>query len=289
MKDLIVRFGAAKMMSRPPVNNLAPVYTLSAVTAASKTAGRGNVEIDPFRATTYDLSVEYYFAPEALLSFAYFYKDISTYVQTTNQNITYGDLTALNPDVFPVDSQRPVTDVYVLSTPVNTPGGPLKGFEVSYQQTFKFLPGLLSNVGTQLNYTHVESEIDYCVTSACTSFVTADLVNLSPNAWNATLYYDDGKFNARVSAAYRDTYFQSVPGSNGATGLIPYQGKTETTTIDASASYNLTDKLSISVEGLNLTDEANRQNHGDIGGSRDSTYVYHHTGRQVYVGARYRF
>lgn len=164
-------------------------------------------------------------------------------MQTTNQNITYGDLTALNPDVFPVDSQRPVTDVYVLSTPVNTPGGPLKGFEVSYQQTFKFLPGLLSNVGTQLNYTHVESEIDYCVTSACTSFVTADLVNLSPNAWNATLYYDDGKFNARVSAAYRDTYFQSVPGSNGATGLIPYQGKTETTTIDASASYNLTDKL----------------------------------------------
>ena len=114
-------------------------------------------------------------------------------------------------------------------------------------------------------------------------------MNLSPNAWNATLYYDDGKFNARVSAAYRDTYFQNVPGSNGATGLIPYQGKTETTTIDASASYNLTDNLSVSVEGLNLTDEANRQNHGDIGLPRDSTYVYHHTGRQVYIGARYRF
>ena len=293
MKDLIVRFGAAKVMSRPPVTNLVPVYTLSAVTAANKTATRGNVELDPFRATTYDLSVEYYFAPEALLSFAYFYKDISTYVQTTNQDVTYGDLTALNPNVFPVDPvNRPADSLYVLSTPVNTPGGPLKGFEISYQQTFGFLPGLLSNLGTQLNYTHVESEIDYCLSSAnsvCSTFVTADLVNLSPNAWNATLYYDDGKFNARVSAAYRDTYFQNVPGSNGATGLIPYQGKTETTTIDASASYNLTDNLSISLEGLNLTDEENRQNHGDIGGPRDSTYVYHHTGRQVYVGARYRF
>lgn len=288
MKDLIVRFGAAKVMARPPVTSLVPVFTLSAAGAATNTASLGNVDLAPYRATTYDLSVEYYFAPEALLSFAYFYKDISTYVQTTTEPLSYSQLTALNPVAFPAGG-RPAGDVYQFSTPTNTPGGPLKGFEISYQQTFSFLPSLLSNIGTQLNYTHVESEIQYCVTATCAAFVTADLVNLSPNAWNATLYYDDGKFNARVSAAYRDTYFQSVPGSNGATGLIPYQGKTETTTIDASASYNLTDKLSISVEGLNLTDEANRQNHGDIGGSRDSTYVYHHTGRQVYVGARYRF
>ena len=98
-----------------------------------------------------------------------------------------------------------------------------------------------------------------------------------------------GRFDARVSAAYRDAYYQSVPGSNGGSAGIPYQGKTETTTIDASASYNLTDNLSLSIEGLNLTDEFNRQNHGDLGGARDSTYVYHHTGRQVYLGARYRF
>lgn len=288
MKDLIVRVGAAKVMARPPVTSLVPVFTLSAVGAATNTASLGNVELEPYRATTYDLSVEYYFAPEALLSFAYFYKDISTYVQTTTEPLSYSQLTTLNPVAFPAGA-RPANDTYQFSTPTNTPGGPLKGFEISYQQTFSFLPGLLSNLGTQLNYTHVESEIQYCVTATCAAFVTADLVNLSPNAWNATLYYDDGKFNARVSAAYRDTYFQNVPGSNGATGLIPYQGKTETTTIDASASYNLTDNLSISVEGLNLTDEENRQNHGDIGTSRDSTYVYHHTGRQVYVGARYRF
>ena len=288
MKDLIVRVGAAKVMARPPVTSLVPVFTLSAAGAATNTASLGNVELEPYRATTYDLSVEYYFAPEALLSFAYFYKDISTYVQTTTEPLSYSQLTALNPVAFPAGG-RPAGDIYQFSTPTNTPGGPLKGFEISYQQTFSFLPSLLSNIGTQLNYTHVESEIQYCVTATCAAFVTADLVNLSPNAWNATLYYDDGKFNARVSAAYRDTYFQNVPGSNGATGLIPYQGKTETTTIDASASYNLTDNLSVSVEGLNLTDEANRQNHGDIGLPRDSTYVYHHTGRQVYIGARYRF
>lgn len=289
MDDLIVRFGAAKVMARPPVTQLAPVFTLSAVNAASNTASLGNVELEPYRAKTYDLSVEYYFAPEALLSFAYFYKDISTFVQTTQETLTYADLTALNPIAFPASASRPAGSTYVFSTPTNTEGGPLKGFEISYQQTFSFLPGPFSNLGALLNYTHVESEIDYCTTPSCAVLVTEDLVNLSPEAWNATLYYDDGKLNARISAAYRDAYYQNVPGSNGATGLIPFQGKSETTTIDASASYNLTDNLSLSIEGLNLTDEENRQNHGDLGGARDSTYVYHHTGRQLYVGARYRF
>jgi TonB-dependent receptor len=289
IEDVIVRFGAAKVMARPPVGSLVPVFAISALNAANNTASLGNVELEPYRAKTYDLSLEWYFAPESLLSFAYFYKDISTYVQTTQQTLTYAELTALNAVAFPAGGGRDPNLQYVFSTPTNTPGGPLKGFEISYQQPFRFLPGPLSNLGTQLNYTHVESEIDYCTTSACSVFVTADLVNLSPNAWNATLYYDDGRFNARISAAYRDTYFQAVPGSNGGSRGIPFQGKTETTTIDASASYNLTDSLSLSVEGINLTDEENRQNHGDLGGPRDSTYVYHHTGRQVYAGVRYRF
>ncbi|NAW11151.1 TonB-dependent receptor, partial [Salmonella sp. gx-h1] len=87
-------------------------------------ASLGNVDLAPYRATTYDLSVEYYFAPEALLSFAYFYKDISTYVQTTTEPLSYSQLTALNPVAFPAGG-RPAGDVYLFSTPTNTPGGPL--------------------------------------------------------------------------------------------------------------------------------------------------------------------
>jgi TonB-dependent receptor len=275
-------------MSRPPVNNLVPVYTLSAENAANRTASRGNIELEPYRAKTYDLSLEWYFAPESLLSFAYFYKDISTYVQTTTQEMTYAQLTALDPVAFPAAGRTP-TLTYVFSMPKNTEGGPLKGWEVSYQQPFRFLPGFLSNLGTQLNYTHVESEIEYCTTAACTLTVPADLVNLSPNAWNATLYYDDGKLNARVSAAYRDGYYQQVPAANGGSRGIAVTGKSETLSIDASASYQLTDRATISLEGINLTDEPNRQYHGELNGNRDSTYVYHHTGRQLFAGIRYKF
>lgn len=289
VQDVIVRLGAARVMSRPPVGNLVPVFALSAPLAANRTASLGNVDLEPYRADTVDLSIEWYFAPESLLSFAWFYKDISTYVQTTQQRMTYAELTALNPEAFPAAPDRPPSDEYVFSTPTNTPGGPLKGFEISYQQPLTFLPGMLSNLGVQANYTHVESEIDYCTTAACSVFVTANLVNLSPEAWNATLYYDDGRFNARISGAFRDTYYQQVPAANGGTPGIVATGKTETFSVDASASYNLTDSLTLTLEGINLTDEANRQNHGELDGPRDSTYVYHHTGRQVYVGARYRF
>jgi TonB-dependent receptor len=289
VENVIVRFAAAKVMARPPVTSLIPVFTLSALTAPNPSASLGNVALQPYRAKSYDVSLEWYFASESLLSFAYFYKDISTAVQRTQQTLTYSQLTALNAVAFPAGGGRDPNLSYVYSTPTNTPGGPLHGFEISYQQPFSFLPGFLSNFGTQLNYTHVESEIDYCTTASCAVFVTADLTNLSPNAWNATLYYDDGALNARVSAAYRDAYYQQIPAPNAGTRGIAANGKSETLSLDASASYAFNENLSVSIEAINLTDEPNRQNHGELNGTRDSTFVYHTTGRQVFAGIRYKF
>lgn len=287
--DVILRAAAAKVLSRPPVTNLTPVFTLTALNAPNPAASLGNVTLEPYRADTVDLSLEWYFAPESLISFAYFYKDISTFVQTTQQTLTYAQLTAMNAEAFPAGGGRDPNLTYVFSTPTNTPGGPLKGFEVSFQAPFSFLPEGLDNLGVQANYTHVSSKIDYCSTSACSAYVTANLVNLSPDAWNGTLYYDDGeKFNARVSVAYRSGYYQQVPAANAGTRGIVAIGKAATTTFDASASYNVTENFTVSFEALNLTDEANRQYHGELDGVRNSTYVYHHTGRQFYLGARYK-
>jgi iron complex outermembrane receptor protein len=291
-EDLIVRFGAAKVMARPQINNslsganyLVPVTSLNA-TGPNFTATIGNVNLEPFRATTYDLSIEWYFAEDSLLSFAYFYKDIDTYIQIIRQDLEYQQLTALNPSAFDPAFCSNVcspTTIFQLTSAANTEGGPLKGFEISYQQPFSFLPGLLANTGVQLNYTKVESEIDYCNNATCTDFVTADLAALSPQSWNATLYYEDDRFSARVSASARDEYLQNIPGRNG----NALEGKFDTFNVDASMSYQLTEQVELTFEGINLTDEYNHQWVGD--GDRQSTSVYHHTGRQYYFGARYRF
>jgi hypothetical protein len=82
-------------------------------------------------------------------------------------------------------------DTFLFSQPVNTEGGPLKGIEVSYQQPFSFLPGLLKHTGAIFNVTVVDSKIDYISARSPTGFVQNDLVGLSKNAFNATLYYED--------------------------------------------------------------------------------------------------
>jgi len=283
--DLILRFGAAKVMARPQLPALSPGGT---VNTAATTITTGNPLLNPFEAKTYDLSLEWYFAKDSLLSVAVFYKDIDSYIQTLRESRTFGS-TGLPLTLLPPGQDA--NTVYAITSPVNTEGGPLKGFEISYQQPFTFLPAPFDKFGLVLNYTYVESEIEY-VTSATSSItVTDDLVNLSPRAYNATLYYEDDRFSARVSAAYRDDYLQTVPGRNsstvaGATNVNDVEGKKATLNVDMSASYKINDSMKITLEGLNLTDEYNDQ---FISSSADRSSVYHRTGRQFYFGFRYNF
>jgi TonB-dependent receptor len=166
---------------------------------------------------------------------------------------------------------------------VNTPGGPLKGVELNYQQAFTVLPGWLSHFGTLLNYTYVDSEITYYLAQSATTTTRNDLLGLSKNAYNATLYWENAKVSARLSAAYRDKFLEALPANNP---LQDVEGTDEMLTVDASLSYNYDEHLKLTLEGLNIFDEYKRQY---IDSDRDSTFVYGHSGRQVNVGVHYRF
>ena len=115
-------------------------------------------------------------------SAAVFYKDIESYVQRTRLLTTWADM-GYSLDLLPTGFS-PDT-VFNVQSYFNTPGGPLKGYEVSYQQPFSFLPGVWRNFGVQLNYTHVESKIKYMFSSGTgstivTTYTENDLLNLSP-------------------------------------------------------------------------------------------------------------
>jgi TonB-dependent receptor len=290
----MVRFGAAKVMARPQIGNslagtnyLVPTTSLAA-SGPNFTATIGNVNLDPFQANTYDLSFEWYFAPESLVSVSFFHKDIDTYIQIIRQDLLYSDLTLLNPSAFAPSycvgvGSCTLGTTFQLTSAVNTDGGPLSGFEISYQQPFSFLPAPFDRFGVQANYTRVKSEIAYCNDTVCATPITDDLVNLSPSAYNATLYYEDERLSARVSAAYREGYLQNVPGRNS----NAKEGKMETFNVDAAASWKFNDQISMTFEALNLTDQFNQQWVGSD--TRQSTSVYHHTGRQFNFGLKYTF
>jgi iron complex outermembrane receptor protein len=284
--SMLIRLGVAKVMARPGLGNLTPGVQVS-VSGGQFTVQGGNPNLDPFRATTVDLAGEWYFAPESLLSAALFYKDIDSFVQTSRETRPFN--TSGLPDSLATGVGASPTDPFQFNIPLNTPGGDLKGFELSYQQPFSFLPGIWSNFGAIANYTYVDSKIQY-LTSAGLLSLNTDLVGLSRYAYNGTVYFDNSVVSGRLSAAYRDDYLTTVPGRDGnlaADGSVrnDVEGTHATFSLDAAFSWSVTDKLELTLEALNLTDEFNDQY---IDSTGDRVVVYHHTGRQYFVGARYK-
>ena len=291
-ESLLVRFGASKVMTRPNLGQVTPGASVS-VSGNNRTVTVGNPSLEPFRAKAYDLGVEWYFAPESLLSLSLFYKDVDSFVQTLRDQRPFTD----NP--YGLDDSVAIAAcgntagcspaaTWDFNTPASTPGGPVKGFEISYQQPFTFLPGVWSNFGTILNYTGVESEITYLTVSGAVGAppviteVTDDLTGLSKDAYNATLYFDNKIFSARVAAAYRSDYLTTVPGRNS----NDVEGTASTMNIDFSASYNINDHFTVSLEALNLTDEVQDQ---WVGSTANRLSYYHHQGTQYYLGARFKY
>ncbi|MFL5296793.1 MAG: TonB-dependent receptor [Phenylobacterium sp.] len=285
-ENFLIRFAAAKVMARPNLGSLTPSTTVS-VSGANHTVTAGNPNLDPFRAKAYDLSFEWYFSKGSLLSLALFRKDIDSFVQTKQQSAVFHNNPFGIPDNVAVAACGTLsgcdttTTQWTFTVPVNTPGGPVEGFEINYQQNFDFLPGLLSHTGVLVNYTHVKSSIDY-VNGAGVVVATNDLTGLSRKSYNATLYYEDDKISTRISAAYRSKYLTRVPGQEAGTDV---DGTNETFNLDASFQYTWNEHLKFTVEGINLTDEFQDQ----FNDSSNRVSFYHHTGREFLVGFRYSF
>lgn len=278
--DLLARFSAAKVMSRPELGNLTPT---ASITATTRTGTVNNPFLDPIRAKTADLSLEWYFRPGSLLSVAYFYKDIETYIQRITSPVVYTELGL--PDALLAGTPSSPTDIFNVSRLENTDGGPLKGFELNAQVQLDMLPGMWSHFGVLANYTRVESEIEYILTSnagVVTSSTTADLVGLSKNSASGTLFYDDGVFSIRTTGTYRDKYIRGIPASAGS----DLQGNGETFYLDAAASWNFNDYLTLILEAQNLTEERNTL---FIDSVREDTLFQTDIGRTYTLGATIKF
>ena len=279
IQNLLIRFSGAKVLARPELGLLTPT---SGVNPVTRVGNVNNPFLDPIRATTFDVGVEWYFRPGSLLSAAFFYKDIKSFIQNVNSQIPFNQLGL--PDALLDNSNTLPTELFTVSQPFNTPGGPLKGFELNAQIPFTFFDGFISNFGLLANYTQVTSKIDYILASVNgvpTVTTTADLVGLSKRTASATLYYEDELFSIRTTGNFRDKFIRGIPASPGS-DLV---GNAKTFYMDASASLNVTDRLKITVEAQNLTDEQNRLY---TDSTRQDTLFETRIGRTFTFGVTYR-
>ncbi len=274
--NLLARLSGSKVMSRPELGNLAPT---AGVTATTRTGNVNNPFLDPIRADTADLALEWYFAEGSLLSVAYFYKDIETYIQRITEQVPYRDLGL--PDSLLDGTPASPTDIFTVGRFQNTPGGELTGFELNAQVQFNFLPSFWSNFGVLANYTKVDADITYFI-SATSPPVTAQLVGMSPTTAAGTLYYETDRFSIRTTAAYRDKYFRAIPASPGS----DVRGDLATTYVDAQASWFVNDYLTIMLEAQNLTGERSVLYIDD---TREDTLFETEIGTTYTLGATFKF
>jgi len=286
-QKLIIRGAIARVITRPSLGTLSPG---GSVDSFNYGVSYGNPYLDPYRATNFDVSAEYYFAPQSLFSVALFKKNVASFPVSETRIGTYAStglpLSLLAPGS--PTAQNPEGRSWTIKSTTNGAGADLKGIEIQLQGPFRFLPGFLSHFGGIANATFISSDADYKVTPPATvangGLGNAIVVNqtffgLSKRTYNATLYYEDAKFSARASLAYRSGY---VTGSSS-NGNV-FEGNKSTLNLDASIRYHLTDNIELSVDGINLTDEY-EASYVDLEAGRNNSY--NHYGRTIQAGVRF--
>lgn len=244
--DLVGRIAVSRTLSRPDFSALGGALTADDTT---NTGSGGNASLAPITSDNLDLALEWYYGPRSLLSASLFYMDLSDYVSFGTYQT---ELLNIRTNQF---------ETYTISAPVNA-NGKVKGFELAWQTP------LSESVGLWANYTYADAQEDG----------GADLVGASKNTYNLGLYFENERFNARVGYTYRSDFFVGLDRSSP-------QYQDETDTVSASFGYQVNDRLSLHLEGLNLNDPILTY----YGMNEDQPRAFYSNGRQYYFGLRFKF
>lgn len=230
--DLFLRLAYSKAITRPEFGNLSPALVLN---VQSQTGSGGNPNLSPTKADQYDASLEYYYGRSNYVAVAAFQKDVTGFTQK-----------------FAVTEQIDGLP-YQITRPRNTGAGTIKGVEVTLQQFFDFLPGLLSGFGVQGNYTHVYSSLPVVGQPVQ---VPADL--LSKDAYNITGIYEKGPVSLHASYNWRSRSVQTNFADTA--GRTLWNAPQES--LDFSATYNLNEHVAIKFDAVNLSSAYQVQYYG---------------------------
>ena len=247
-KDLVARVSMARVMSRPDYGALVSAVNLD---DNLHTGSGGNPDLKPILSTNSDLTLEWYYAPKALLSVGLFYMDMSSYVAYGTIKRDYVDRS------HSLVGQPPLVATYTLSVPTNV-GATNRGLELGWQQTFGV-------VGGELNYTYTDGKVSD----------GTEMVGNSKNTYNVVAFYDDGTFNARLAYTYRSSFLAGL--NNASIQHMDNEGD-----LAASVNWKLNEHLSLTFDALNLNNPKLKY----YGADRSQPLSSYSNGRQFYLGVR---
>jgi TonB-dependent receptor len=314
--ELILRTSFSKSITRPGYGNLTAGGNLGGVRIDGATGNKGNPGLLPTESTNIDLSLEWYYETGSYVSVAYFKKDVDNFISSEQVTETpfdvsspvqgsrfdeavaalggnINDSTAIrdyiiannpgDPYIIPAndalgiqaqilgDPSDGLVNV-VFSQPVNSGSKSADGIELTVQHLFGE-----TGFGLFANYTFVNSDLEF--DDGNRDRGQTPLTGLSDTA-NFVGFYENDVYQVRIAYNWRDSFFTGIWGD-------PY-GPIYTdaySQLDMSMSYQLNENLSLSFEGINLTDENTRT----YGRHELMTRRVQQTGPRYMLGARYTF
>jgi len=266
-EGLIARAAAARTMMRPSLTDVAYKRTAS---WSSFRFTDGNPDLKPTYAKQWEIGLEKYFDNGGLLAASYFNKKID--------GVVISALTGVVQDVAVYNANGSLNGIYDFDVyqPVNAKGSyDVDGVELIAQLPLGALHPMLEGFGINANYTMLDSSL----AGESDLGIKTPMPGLSDKTYNATVYYENERFDARLSYNHKSEYVESI-GYNMYPIWRDAYGQ-----LDVSIGYRITDNIKVSLKGINLTDEVTS------GYTMDPAFptMYEKSGRRISLGVRADF
>jgi len=263
--DLVARLGLSRTMTRPDYGALGGAVLL---TDETHTGNGGNAALKPVKSNNLDASLQWYFAPRALLSAGVFFMDLKDYVGYGTSVGNFIDTRASQ------EQGRAVFADYTITSPINV-GAQVKGLELAAQ-----IP-MGMGFGFDANATFANSKLDFggCpAMQTSTSGNPCDMLGASKQTANAGLFFENDTFNARIGYAWRSSFLAAQD-----RGTPLYQD--DTGTLSASFNYNINKNLVLTISGQNLNNPILK----NYIFNKDQPARFYANGAQYYAGLRFKY
>ena len=259
--DLVLHVSAAKVMARPDYTDVAPRVSLN---PGSLSGTGGNPDLDPYRATQADVSLEWYPGADAKFAAALYYKDIESFITDRPGVENFQVQANTSPSLSCTAGPQPNTFIcpFTINRRTNGGGGKIKGAELS------IVKAIGGGFGVDANYTYSDAEAD-----------NGDPIpGNSKNTYNVAAYFENERLSTRLAYTFRSEYFVTFDRST-------QLNQKDLTSLDASFSVNVTSNIVGTFEAQNILNEKSEFYAGEEFRPR----AIYDNGRVYYAGVRVKF
>jgi TonB-dependent receptor len=209
INSLVTRLSWSTGVGRPAFGSIIPNTTIN---ETAQTVTISNPELKPQYANNWDLSAEYYFKPQGMISVGAFKKRIKDYIASdSSQFVEAGQDNGFDGQYVG----------YRITTSRNQGEATIEGFEASYQQQLTFLPGWSKGFGIYSNITKLRTHgNNSAFMTGPTSSAGGTIAGFLNTTGNIGLGYRGLGLDLRLQAVYRGKYLTS---NSTNPALVTYQ------------------------------------------------------------------